>query len=132
MSVTDPIADFMTRIRNAQSAMHETVTLPHSRIKEAISRILKEEGYIASYKLGQANSFREISITLKYLGDRKPAIRTLKRLSKPGRRVYVAKDEIPDVLGGLGITILSTSRGVLTGKSAKQEGVGGELLLEVY
>jgi len=132
MSVTDPIADFMTRIRNAQSAMHETVTLPHSRIKEAISRILKEEGYIASYKTGQKNSFKEISITLKYLGDRKPAIRTLKRLSKPGRRVYVAKDEIPDVLGGLGINILSTSRGVLTGKSAKQEGVGGELLLEVY
>jgi small subunit ribosomal protein S8 len=132
MSVTDPIADFMTRIRNAQSAMHETVTLPHSRIKEAISRILKEEGYIASYKTGQTNSFKEISITLKYLGDRKPAIRTLKRLSKPGRRVYVAKDEIPDVLGGLGINILSTSRGVLTGKSAKREGVGGELLLEVY
>ena len=132
MSVTDPIADFMTRIRNAQSAMHETVTLPHSRIKEAISRILKEEGYIASYKLGQSRSFKEISITLKYLGDRKPAIRTLKRLSKPGRRVYVAKDEIPEVLGGLGINILSTSHGVLTGKTAKEEGVGGELLLEVY
>ncbi|MEJ2078592.1 MAG: 30S ribosomal protein S8 [Acidobacteriota bacterium] len=132
MSVMDPIADYLTRIRNAQSAMHETVTVPHSRIKEAVTRILKEEGYVTGYKLEKRDSFKEIAITLKYLGDRDPAIRKLRRVSKPGRRVYVSKDEIPSVLGGLGINILSTSRGVLTGQRAQSEGVGGELLLEIY
>lgn len=132
MSVMDPIADYLTRIRNAQGAMHETVTVPHSGIKEELTRILKEEGYVVGYKLESRGSFKEIAITLKYLGDRDPAIRRLRRVSKPGRRVYVSKDEIPTVLGGLGINILSTSRGVLTGQHAQSEGVGGELLLEIY
>ena len=132
MSVMDTIADYLTRIRNAQGAMHETVSVPHSRIKEALTLILKDEGYVSGFKLEQRGAFKEIAITLKYLGDRDPAIRKLTRVSKPGRRVYVSKDEIPLVLGGLGINILSTSKGVLTGQRAQSEGVGGELLLEVY
>ncbi len=132
MSVMDPIADYLTRVRNAQSAMHESVSIPHSKIKEEVTRILKEEGYVSGYTLEQRGGFKAISVTLKYLGDRDPAIRKLRRVSKPGRRVYVSKDEIPTVLGGLGINILSTSRGVLTGQRAQSEGVGGELLMEIY
>ncbi|UCF38090.1 MAG: 30S ribosomal protein S8 [Acidobacteriota bacterium] len=132
MSVTDPIADFLTRIRNAHMAFHETVNIPHSRTKEAIARILREEGYIASYSVDESQQFKVIAITLKYLGDREPAIRRLARISKPGRRVYVGRDDIPSVLGGLGVNVLSTSKGVLSGKRARSEGVGGELLFEVY
>jgi small subunit ribosomal protein S8 len=132
MAVTDPIADFLTRIRNAQMAMHETVTVSHSKAKEAIARILEEEGFINSYVLDQTGPFKQINITLKYLGDREPAIRALARVSKPGRRVYVGKEEIPQVLGGLGVNVLSTSQGLMTGRDARVKGVGGELLLEVY
>jgi len=132
MSVTDPISDFLTRIRNALLATHETVTIPHSRTKEALARILRDEGFINAYKIEEGQSFKSLTLTLKYLGDREPAIRRLSRISKPGRRVYVNKDEIPAVLDGLGINVLSTSRGVMTGKSAQTEGVGGELLFEVY
>jgi small subunit ribosomal protein S8 len=132
MGATDPIADVLTRIRNAYMAFHETLNVPHSRTREAVVRILKEEGYLSDYAVEDEQQFKSISITLKYVGDREPAIKKLRRVSKPGRRVYVRKSEIPVVLGGLGINILSTSRGVLTGKKAREEGLGGELLCEVY
>ena len=132
MGATDPIADVLTRIRNAYMASHETLNVPHSRIREAVVRILNEEGYLAGYAVEEGNPFKSISITLKYVGEREPAIRKLRRVSKPGRRVYVRKDEIPLVLGGLGINVLSTSRGVLSGKGAQEQGLGGELLCEVY
>jgi small subunit ribosomal protein S8 len=132
MGATDPIADVLTRIRNAYMAFHETLNVPHSRTREAVVRILKEEGFLADYAVEDGEPFKSISITLKYVGDREPAIRKLRRVSKPGRRVYVRQSEIPVVLGGLGINILSTSRGVLTGKKAREEGLGGELLCEVY
>lgn len=132
MAVIDPIADFLTRIRNAQMASHETVTVSHSKAKEAIARILKEEGYIVGYVVSADSGLKNITLTLKYVGDREPAIRKLSRLSRPSRRRYVGKEDIPQVLGGLGITILSTSRGLMTGRDARQQGLGGELLLEVY
>jgi small subunit ribosomal protein S8 len=132
MSVTDPIADFLTRIRNAQMALHESMSVSHSKSKEELVKILKEEGYINGFKIEEGNPFKSISIVLKYVGDREPAIRALKRISKPGRRVYVRNDQIPTVLGGLGINILSTSQGILTGKNARSQGVGGELLCEIY
>jgi len=132
MAVTDPIADFLTRIRNAQRALHETVTIPHSKMKEEIARILKEEGYILGYTAQQEGPFKQIAIALKYVGDREPAIRSLKRVSKPGRRIYVECREIPKVMGGLGLNVLSTSCGVMTGRQARRTGVGGELLLEIY
>ncbi len=132
MAVNDPIADFLTRIRNAQMASHETVTVSHSKLKEAIARILKDEGYIVGYVVGGQGALKEITLTLKYVGDREPAIRKLTRLSRPGRRQYVGNEEIPQVLGGLGITVLSTSKGLMTGREARRQGLGGELLLEVY
>jgi small subunit ribosomal protein S8 len=132
MGATDPIADVLTRIRNAYMAFHETLNVPHSRVREAVVKILKEEGYLTDFVVEETRPFKSISITLKYVGDREPAIKKLRRVSKPGRRVYVRKSEIPLVLGGLGINILSTSKGVLTGKKAQEEGVGGELLCEVY
>lgn len=132
MSVTDPISDLLTRIRNAHQALHETVSVPHSKMKESITRILRDEGYIAGYKLEEGAPYRQIAIVLKYVGDRQPAIRRLRRVSKPGRRVYVGKDEIPMVLGGYGINVISTPKGLLTGKDAREAGFGGELLLEIY
>ena len=132
MGVTDPISDLMTRIRNAYMAFHETLEVPHSRMREAIVKILLEEGYLAGYRVEEGKPFKSIAITLKYGADREPAIRILQRVSTQGRRVYVGKDEIPPVLGGLGINILSTSKGVLSGRKAQEEGVGGELLCEIY
>ena len=132
MPVTDPIADFLTRIRNAHMALHETLNIYHSSSNVEMARILKEEGYITSFNVEEKVPFKTISIVLKYVGDREPAIRVLKRISKPGRRVYVKNDEIPTVLGGLGINILSTSHGILTGKNARKKRVGGELLCEIY
>ena len=133
MAMTDPIADLLTRIRNAQMALHETLEIPHSRMKESIVRVLADEGYIAGYKIDETNpAFKTISVALKYMDDRAPVIRRMTRVSKPGRRVYVGKNDIPQVLGGLGINILSTSKGVMSGQSARQEGVGGEVLCEIY
>lgn len=132
MASTDPIADLLTLIRNAQMAGHESVEIPYSRVKESIVRILHEEGYVAGVKVNEKKPYATLTVVLKYVSNRTPAIRKLRRISKPGRRVYVKKDEIPRVLGGLGINILSTSRGVLTGKKAQQQGVGGELLCEIY
>ena len=133
MALTDPIADILTRIRNAHLAFHETLDVPHSNMKEAIVKILAEEGYIQAYQVTtDQKPFKTLSIVLKYIDNRQPAITSLQRISKPGRRVYVGKDDIPQVLGGLGINILSTSKGVLSGHGARKEGVGGELLCSVY
>ncbi len=132
MSMTDPIADLLTRIRNAQMARFETVEVPFSNTKVEIVKILEEEGYIFGHSVNHTQPFATLTIHLKYQSSREPIIRCLKRISKPGRRVYTRKDEIPLVLGGLGINILSTSSGVLTGKKARIKGVGGEILCEVY
>ena len=132
MTMTDPIADLLTRIRNAQMAGDETVAMPFSKGKAEIVKILEEEGYIFGHTVEHTKPFSTLTVHLKYQSEKDPIIRCLKRVSKPGRRVYTRKDDIPVVLGGLGINILSTSKGVLTGKKAKQEGVGGEILCEVY
>ena len=130
--MTDPIADLLTRIRNALMSGHETTEMPYSKIREAIVRIMKEEGYLVGYTLVEEKPVSRIKVLLKYQRDRSPTITKLSRVSKPGRRVYAGKDEIPAVLGGMGITILSTSSGVMTGKTARDKGVGGEILCEVY
>jgi len=132
MSMTDPIADLLTRIRNAQMAGDETVAMPFSKGKAEIVKILEEEGYIFGHTVEHTKPFSTLTVHLKYQSEKDPIIRCLKRVSKPGRRVYTRKDDIPVVLGGLGINILSTSKGVLTGKKAKRAGVGGEILCEVY
>lgn len=132
MTVTDPIADMLTRIRNALMARHDSVKVPSSKMKLAIARILKEEGFINDYEVIRGKPHRNISIQLKYLEDNKPAISGLKRVSKPGLRVYVQKREIPRVYGGLGIAIISTSQGVKTGQQAWRQSSGGELLCYVW
>ena len=130
--MTDPIADLLTRLRNALMAGHEITEMPYSKIREEIVRIMKEEGYLVGYTLIEDKPVGRIKVLLKYQPDRSPAITKISRVSKPGRRVYAGKDEIPSVLGGLGITILSTSSGLMTGKAARSKGVGGEILCEVY
>jgi small subunit ribosomal protein S8 len=129
--MTDPIADMLTRIRNAIMVRHDSVLVPASKIKLSIARILKEEGFIADYEVVRGKPHRSIKIQLRYLED-KPAISGLKRVSKPGLRVYVQKKEIPRVYGGLGIAILSTPNGVRTGQQAWKQGAGGELLCYVW
>lgn len=131
MGMTDPIADMLTRIRNASSRRFETVDIPASKLKAALAQVLKEEGYIRDYKVSQDNKQGTIRVFLKYEGGR-GVIAGLKRVSKPGRRVYVPADEIPPVLGGLGVSILSTSRGVMTDRQARRSNVGGELLCAVW
>jgi small subunit ribosomal protein S8 len=113
-------------------AMHETVNIPHSKVKESLAGILREEGFISTFKVEEGDPFKSITLTLKYVDDRQPAIRKMQRISKPGRRVYVGRDQIPVVLGGLGVSVLSTSRGLMTGKRARTDGVGGEVLFEIY
>lgn len=132
MTVSDPIADMLTRIRNAIMARHDTVLIPTSRMKLSIARILKEEGFIIDYEVVKGKAHRVIKIHLKYGEDNQPFPAGLERVSKPGLRVYVQKKEIPRVYGGLGIAILSTPRGVMTGQKAWQLGVGGELLCYVW
>jgi small subunit ribosomal protein S8 len=129
---TDPIADMLTRIRNALTSRHPKVDVPASRLKADIAKILKEEGYIANYKLAEEGSRKTIKIYLKYTADNAPVIASLERVSRPGCRVYVGRKEIPRVLGGLGINILTTPRGVMTGKRAHKEGLGGEILCQVW
>jgi small subunit ribosomal protein S8 len=133
MTTSDPIADMLTRIRNANTAKHDTVDIPASKMKVAIADILVDEGYIAKYDIIEDGSFKTIHVTLKYGADKNEKIITgIKRISKPGLRVYAGKDEIPSVLGGLGIAILSTNKGVLTDKQARKEQVGGEVLAFVW
>lgn len=132
MTVTDPIADMLTRIRNALMVRHDSVFVPSSKMKLAIARILKEEGFITDYEVIKGKPNRDIKVQLRYLEENKPAISGLKRVSKPGLRVYVQKREIPRVYGGLGIAIVSTSTGVKTGQQAWRQGSGGELLCYVW
>ncbi len=134
MSVTDPIADMLTRIRNAQSALHDVVEMPHSRMREELARILRDQGYTLDYEVLGDPPKKILRIRLKYLDPRKrsAAITGLQRVSRPGLRVYAGADEIPRVLGGLGCAILSTPRGILTGKEARRARVGGEVLCYVW
>jgi small subunit ribosomal protein S8 len=132
MSVNDPIADFLTRIRNAHMAKHETVEIPHSKLKRELARILKEEGYINDFSERGSGAEARIVIELKYGPDGQRAITGLRRMSRPGRRVYRKQSNIPRVLDGLGVAILSTSRGILTDHAARRIGVGGEVLCFVY
>ena len=133
MTMSDPIADMLTRIRNANTAKHDTVDVPSSKMKLAIADILVKEGYIASYEIVDDGAFKNIHMTLKYGADKNEKIITgIKRISKPGLRVYAGKDEIPRVLGGLGIAILSTNQGVITDKEARKLQVGGEVLALVW
>ena len=133
MSMSDPIADMLTRIRNANTAKHDTVDVPASKMKIAIADILVNEGYITKYDLVDDGPFKSIHVTLKYGADKNEKIITgLKRISKPGLRVYVNKDELPKVLGGLGIAILSTNKGVITDREARKLQVGGEVLAFVW
>ena len=132
MQITDPIADMLTRIRNAGSARHETVDVPNSKMKKAIAEILLEEGYIKSFQLIDDGTQGVIRITLKYLPGKEKAIQGLRRVSKPGLRVYAGADELPQVLRGLGIAIISTSKGIMTDKKAHAQHVGGEVLAFVW
>jgi small subunit ribosomal protein S8 len=131
MSLTDPVADFLARIRNAIRARHQKLDVPASKLKAEIARILKEEGYISNYKVQEEEGKLVLRVYLKY-GGADAAIRDLARVSRPGCRVYVGRDEIKRVQGGLGISILTTPKGVMTGRQARREGVGGELLCEVW
>ena len=130
--LTDPIADMLSRIRNANRAMHDTVAMPTSRMKEEIARLLQEEGYIKDYSVVEATTVNSLVIELKFGKNRERVITDLKRVSKPGRRVYAKKDRLPRVLGGLGTAILSTSSGVITTRQAAERGVGGEVLAFVW
>jgi small subunit ribosomal protein S8 len=132
MNVTDPIADMLTRIRNASLARHRELTLPSSRIKRDIARILVEEGFVESYATSQDGVQELLTIQLKYVEGKTPVVSGLKRISKPGLRVYARKTEIPRVLGGLGTAILSTSHGIMTGQSARKLNLGGEVLCYVW
>ena len=131
MNITDPIADMLTRIRNANAQRHETVDVPSSKLKKSIAEILLDEGYIKGYEEIEDGVQGTIRITLKYVNTQK-VIAGLKRISKPGLRVYATKDELPKVLGGLGIALISTSKGIMTDKKARQEGIGGEVLAFVW
>ena len=132
MLITDPIADLLTRIRNALTAKHETVTVPASNMKKAISDILVNEGFVKSAEVVENNGHKEIFITLKYGAKNQKVISNLKRISKPGLRVYCGYEELPSVLGGLGIAIISTSKGVMTDKEARKLKIGGEVLAYVW
>ena len=132
MSINDPIADFLTRIRNAGMARHEMVAMPHSKMKAEMARILTEQGYVEGYTERGEGAKKELVVELKYDPDGRRAIRGLRRMSRPGRRVYRKQTSIPRVLDGLGVAILSTSRGILTDHEARRAGIGGEVLCFVY
>jgi small subunit ribosomal protein S8 len=137
MSVSDPIADMLTRVRNALMVGHNTVAMPNSKLKVSIAKILKDEGYIAGYEVvdGASAGHKVLRLRLKYVGERRerrPVITGLERISSPGRRVYTGKQDIPWVLSGMGIAIISTPKGVMTGQRARQLGVGGEILCKVW
>ena len=131
MNLTDPIADMLTRIRNANAAKHATVAVPFSRIKESIANILKNEGYIVDYEIKEEGAIKDIVVTLKFV-DGEEVVKGLRRISKPGRRVYSSVENLPKVLGGLGIAIVSTPKGVLTDKECRKHSVGGEVLCYVW
>ena len=130
--LTDPIADMLTRIRNANKALQETAAMPTSRMKEEIARLLREEGYIRDYRVEKGESFDTLVVVLKYGRSRERVITNLKRISKPGRRIYARKDRMPRVLGGMGTAILSTSSGLMTSRTAEERGIGGEVICFVW
>ena len=130
--LTDPIADMLSRIRNANRAMHDTVAMPTSRMKEEIARLLQDEGYIKGFSVVEAEPVSSLVIELKFGKNRERVITDLKRVSKPGRRIYARKDRLPRVLGGMGTAILSTSSGLMTSRTAEQQGVGGEVICFVW
>ena len=135
MTMTDPIADMLTRLRNANQAFHDSVTMPHSKIKEGVAEILQQEGYITSYSVAEpaeGEVGKTLNITLKFGRNRERSIAGVRRVSKPGLRVYARKTEIPRVLGGLGLAILSTSHGIMTGSDARKQNLGGEVLCYVW
>jgi small subunit ribosomal protein S8 len=132
MSHTDPIADMLTRVRNANKALHATVEMPSSSQKVELARVLKDEGYIAEYSVTRDGSFNTLVIELKYTDGRRRVISQVKRVSKPGRRIYAKKDNLPKVLGGLGTAVISTSRGLMTAREAQRLGVGGEVVCFVW
>lgn len=132
MAMTDPIADMLTRIRNASTVSHETVDIPASKLKVELARVLKEEGFIADYAVKEEGKFKVITITLKYDMNRKPVITKLEKISKPGLRHYSKAKKLQKVLGGLGVAIISTPKGLLTDRKARKENVGGEILCYVY
>jgi small subunit ribosomal protein S8 len=132
MSVNDPIADMLTRVRNAAMAHHKTVALPSSRVKQEIAKILKEEGYIKDFDLINQKPSSVLRLHLKYTQDRQPVVSGMKRVSSPGRRVYTSRTEIPWVLSGIGVAILSTPKGIMTGQKARRMGVGGEVLCYIW
>ena len=132
MSMTDPIADMLTRIRNANMVSHEKVEMPSSKLKVELAKLLKEEGFIADYDVKEVGKFKVLSITLKYDEKNKPVITKLERISKPGLRNYCKAKNLPKVLGGMGIAIISTSKGLLTDRKARKENIGGEVLCYVY
>jgi len=126
--LTDPIADMLTRLRNANLALHDTVTMPTSRMKLSVAQVLQDEGYIAGFEVDG----RDLTVRLKYDKDRRRVLSGIRRMSKPGRRVYLASEDVPRVLGGMGIAVVSTSQGLLTGQEARRRGVGGELICTVW
>src|SRR5881398_948080 len=130
--LTDPVADMLTRIRNANKAMHDHVEMPTSRLKEEIARILKEEGYIRDFRVQKGESFDTLVVELKFGRNRERVISGLRRVSKPGRRVYARKDRLPRVLGGMGVAILSTSSGLVTSRTAQERGIGGEVVCFIW
>jgi small subunit ribosomal protein S8 len=132
LSFTDPIADFLTRIRNGIHAGHDEVDIPHSKMKQELARILTEQGYIEGWSVERARVGETLKVRLKYTESRDPVISGLRRVSKPGRRTYAATKEVPRVLGGMGTIIVSTSQGLMTGHDARRNGVGGELVAEVW
>jgi small subunit ribosomal protein S8 len=135
MSMTDPIADFLTRLRNAANAQHHDVTLPSSKLKREVARILKEQGYIEAYEVRPAAGelpYEQLNVTLKYTNERKPVISGIQRVSRPGQRTYVNHSRIPKIQGGMGTTIVSTSKGVMTGHDARAQGIGGEIVAKVW
>ncbi|HVZ61257.1 MAG TPA: 30S ribosomal protein S8 [Terriglobales bacterium] len=132
MSLTDPVADFLTRIRNALSTRQQKIDVPSSKLKVEIARILKEEGYISNYKLTEEEGRKLLRVQLKYGANNESAISRVERVSKPGCRVYVGRTDIPRILGGMGINILTTPQGVMTGRDARKAGVGGEILCEIW
>ena len=135
MSMTDPVADFLTRLRNGAKAQHHDVAIPSSKLKRELARILKEQGYIEAYRIDPPEPGRpseQITVTLKYTDDRKPVISGIQRVSRPGQRTYVDSAHIPRIQGGMGTTIISTSRGVMTGHDARLQGIGGEIVAKVW
>lgn len=135
MSMSDPIADMLTRMRNAMMRQHQTVAVPHSKVKEALAQVFKDEGYIEDFQVLPEKPQAVILVKLKYVGgrrERRPVITGLERVSRPGRRIYVGKKEIPWVLSGMGIAVVTTSKGIMTGQKARQLGLGGEVLCKVW